>query len=147
MTSHLDSSVTQYAGPLPQPTPETLPFFDGLREHRLMLQRCNACGQAYYYPRPICPHCMSDDVQWFQASGKGLVYSFVICHRSQPGFEVPYVIAVVELEEGPRMMTNLVGIEPDPELIKCDSPVEVVYDDVTSDIKLPKFRPVEQGQP
>lgn len=110
-----------------------------------MVQRCEACGQAYYYPRPICPHCMSDDVHWFQASGKGRVYSFVISHRSRPGFEAPYVIAVVELDEGPRMMTNLIGIEPDPEVLRCDMPVEIVYDEVTLEVTLPKFRPVEQA--
>lgn len=144
MASDRDISVTRYAGPLPQATPETQPFFDGLRERKLMIQRCGACGQAYYYPRPICPHCMSDDVHWFQASGKGLVYSFVINHRSSPGFEAPYVIAVVELEEGPRMMTNLVGIEPDPEVVQCDMAVEIVYEDVTADVTLPKFRPTGQ---
>ncbi|MDA0770894.1 MAG: hypothetical protein BZY79_01910 [SAR202 cluster bacterium Casp-Chloro-G4] len=145
MPSTSDGSVTQYAGPLPQPTPETQPFFDGLKERRLMVQRCEACGQAYYYPRPICPHCMSDYVHWFQASGKGRVYSFVISHRSRPGFEAPYVIAVVELDEGPRMMTNLIGIEPDPEVLRCDMPVEIVYDEVTLEVTLPKFRPVEQA--
>ncbi|MCH9038580.1 MAG: Zn-ribbon domain-containing OB-fold protein [Chloroflexi bacterium] len=145
MASSSDSSVTQYAGPLPQPTPETQPFFDGLRERRLMVQRCGACGQAYYYPRPICPHCNSNDVHWFEASGKGSVYSFVISHRSRPGFEAPYVIAVVELDEGPRMMTNLVGVEPDPEVLRCDMPVEIVYEDVTSDMTLPRFKPVVQA--
>ncbi len=129
--------------PLPKPTPETQPYFDGLKQHKLMLQRCLECREAYFYPRPFCPKCFSFDVEWFQASGKGKLYSFVINHRPVPGFDSPYVIAVVELEEGPRMMTNLVGIDPDPEIISCDMPVEIVYDDVTEEVTLPRFRPTE----
>ena len=106
-----------------------------------MIQRCNTCDRAYFYPRPFCPNCFSFDTEWFEASGRGTLYSFVINQRPPPGFGTePYVIAVVELEEGPRMMTNLVGVEPDPENISCDAPVEIVYDDVTDDVTLPKFR-------
>lgn len=136
-------ALTAYRAPLPQPTPETQPFFDGLRRRKLLIQRCNDCGVAYYYPRPFCPNCLSANVAWEEASGKGTLYSFVINYRSPPGFEAPYVIAVVELEEGPRMMTNLVGVEPHPGLVRCDMAVEIVFDDVTDDVTLPKFRPVE----
>src|SRR5436309_2895281 len=106
-----------YPGPLPVPTPETAPYFDGLKSHKLMIQRCKDCERAYFYPRPHCPHCFSFRTEWFQAKGVGTLYSFVINHRPPPymGSE-PYVIAVVELNEGPRMMTNLVGIEPDPNI-------------------------------
>ena len=135
--------MSDYVGPLPKPTPESKPYFDGLKEHKLMVQRCRECDETYFYPRPFCPSCFSFDVEWFQASGKGTLYSFVINHRPPPGFDAPYVIAVVELEEGPRMMTNLIGIEPDPELVNCDMPVEIVYDDVTEEVTLPKFRPIE----
>ena len=134
-----------YRAALPQPTPETKAFFDGLRERRLLIQRCGECGQAYFYPRPFCPECLSGDVAWEEASGKGTLYSFVINYRNAPGFDAPYIIAVVELAEGPRMMTNLVGVEPDPDVVRCDMAVEVVYDDVTEDVTLPKFRLVDQA--
>ncbi len=143
--SELDGGIvlTAYRAPLPQPTPETQPFFDGLRRRKLLIQRCNDCGVAYYYPRPFCPECLSANVAWEEASGKGTLYSFVINYRSPPGFEAPYVIAVVELEEGPRMMTNLVGVEPHPDMVRCDMAVEIVFDDVTDDVTLPKFRSAE----
>ena len=133
--------MADYTGYLPQPTPETQPYFDALKDHTLMIQRCNACSRAYFYPRPFCPDCFTFDTEWFQASGRGTLYSFVINYRPPPGFGAePYVIAVVELEEGPRMMTNLVGVDPDPQRISCDAPVEIVYDDVSDDVTLPKFR-------
>ena len=130
---------------MPQPTPETKAFFDGLRERRLLIQRCRDCGMAYFYARPFCPECLSADVAWEEASGKGTLYSFVINYRSPPGFDAPYIIAVVELAEGPRMMTNLVGVEPDPALVRCDAEVEIVFEDVTEEVTLPKFRLVEQA--
>jgi uncharacterized OB-fold protein len=94
--------------PLPQPTPETEEFWAGARRGELRIQRCRACGKAYFFPRPFCPGCSSSDVEWFTASGRGRLYSYVINHRAPPNFQdyAPYVIAVVELEEGPRMMTN-----------------------------------------
>ena len=133
--------MADYAGPLPKATPETKPYWDGLKAHKLMVQRCKDCQKAYFFPRPFCPHCFSKNVEWFQASGKGKLYSFVINHRPPPFMgKDPYVIAIVELEEGPRLMTNLVGVAPDPAKIKCDSPVAIHYDDVTKEVTLPKFR-------
>ena len=90
----------------PQPTPETTHFWDGTRAGELRLQRCNACGKVYFPPRPFCPACAERDVSVFAASGKGRLYSYVIHHRPVPGFTPPYAIAVVELDEGPRMMTT-----------------------------------------
>ena len=135
--------MTVSRAPLPQPTPESKPFFDALNERRLLIQRCEDCGHAYYYPRPFCPACLSGSVEWEQASGRGKLYSFVINQRAAPGFVAPYIIAVVELDEGPRMMTNLVDVEPDPELVRCEMPVEIVFDDVDDDFTLPRFRPIE----
>jgi uncharacterized OB-fold protein len=81
-------------------------------------------------------------VEWRQASGRGKLYTFAIQYRPQaPGFQPPYVTAVVELDEGPRMLTNLVDVEPDPEKIRCDMPLEVVFEDISDEITLPKFRP------
>ncbi len=130
--------------PLPEPTPETQEYWDGLKRHELRIQRCNDCRQHYFYPRPFCPHCSSRDVEWVTASGTGKVETFVIAHRPSPGFEeeVPYAIAVVTLDEGPRMMTNLVGVEQTPQAISADMSVEIVYHDVSDEITLPKFRPV-----
>ena len=129
--------------PLPNPTPETQPFWDGCKEHRLVLPRCRHCDKFHYYPRAHCPHCWSRDLDWVQVSGKGKLYSYLINHRPAPGFEddAPYSIAVVELEEGPRMLTNIVEVAQTPEELKLDMPVEVVFDDASDSVTLPKFRP------
>jgi uncharacterized OB-fold protein len=106
--------------------------------------RCNDCNEAYFYPRPICPKCFSRNTEWFQASGKGTLHAFAIVHRGPtPAFRdvVPYVVAMIDLEEGPRMPSNLVDVTMEPEQIKIGMPVEVVFEDVTDTITLPKFRP------
>ena len=129
--------------PLPEPSPETQPYWNGLRNHELRIQRCKACGLGYFYPRPFCPRpgCHSRDVEWFTASGNGKLHSYVIAHRGHPAFDTPYVIAVVELAEGGRMMTNIVGLEdPTPDQLPIDADVEIVYDDVSTELTLPMFR-------
>ena len=136
-------SQQTYRGALPKPTPETRPFWDGAKAHRLMLPWCKACGLAHFFPRNCCPHCFGFDLEWRQASGRGKLHTFVINHKAARGFEakVPYVIAVVELAEGPRMMSNLVMDEtPTPDNLRIDMDLEVVFDDVTEDVTLPKFR-------
>ena len=133
-----------YTRPLPVKQPESDFYWEKARAHELWLRRCNACGRAYFYPRDICPHCFSRDVTWERASGRGTVHAFGIVHRGPaPAFRyhVPYVVALVDLEEGARMPTNLVDIEPDPEHVKVGMAVEVTFDDVTADVTLPKFRP------
>src|SRR5712692_178097 len=133
--------------PLPVPTPETAPFWEGLRRHELRIQRCLDCNRPYFYPRPFCPRCFSWNVEWFVASGKATLHSYEVVHRAAPAFrsDVPYVLAVAELEEGPRMLTNIVGVEPDPASLPIDMPLEIVYDDVSDEITLPKFRPAAGG--
>jgi hypothetical protein len=109
----------------------------------MRVQRCNACGRFVFFPRALCPNCFSDRLEWTPVSGRGVVHAFTIPHRHpSPAFQpdLPYVVAIVELEEGVRLMTNLVGVAPDPTKIAVDMPVEVVYDDVTDEITLPKFR-------
>lgn len=128
---------------VPTPTPETQPFWDGCKEGELRLQRCSACAHAYFPPRPFCPKCASRKVEWFRASGRGFLYSYVIHHRPAPGFTPPYSIAVVELEEGPRMMTNIVECEQTPEALQLDMKVEVVMTKVSDTISLPLFRKVQ----
>ncbi len=132
-----------YNKPLPRPTPETQEFWDGLKRHELRIQQCRDCRRHYFYPRPFCPRCHSQNVEWTTVSGRGTLETFVINHRPMRGFEdeTPYVIAVVTLDEGPRMMTNLINVEPDPEHVQTDMAVEIVYDDVTDEVTLAKFQP------
>lgn len=127
--------------PIPQPTPETRHFWDGTREGELRLQRCDECEQVYFPPRPLCPKCGSASVSVVAASGRARLYSYVINHRRGPGFEPPYAIAVVELEEGPRMMTNIVDAPQTPEALVLDMPLRVKFERVSDDISLPLFRP------
>jgi uncharacterized OB-fold protein len=135
--------MARAAKPLPKPTPDTQPFWDALKQHRLMLPKCKACGKLHFFPRPFCPHCFSWDLEWVRCSGKGKLYSFLINHRPAPGFEeeTPYVIAVVELDEGPRMLSNLIDIEPTPEAVQVDMPVEVLFQDINEETTMFKFRP------
>ena len=128
---------------LPRPTPETRHFWEGTREGELRLQRCDACGQVYFPPRPFCPACASRSVAVFAASGRATLHSYVINHRAAPdsGFEAPYAIAVVLLEEGPRMLTNIVGVAQTPETLVLDMPLEVVFEPCGEHICVPLFRP------
>jgi uncharacterized OB-fold protein len=127
---------------IPRPTPETQPYWDGARAGELRVQRCGACGRHYFYPRPFCPRCGSADVAWVAVSGRARLHSYVINHRPAPGFEddAPYAIAIVELEEGPRLMTNIVGIENTPENLVLDMELEVAFQE-RGDQCLPVFRP------
>ena len=130
---------------LPSPTPETQPYWDGAKVGELRIQRClDEGGKPFFYPRPICPFCGSTNIEWFTASGDATLYSYVINHRAAPGFEDegPYAIAVVELAEGPRMMTNLVGVPNTPEALVLDMPLQVTFQD-RGEIAVPVFTPAE----
>ena len=127
----------------PKPTPETQHFWDGTRAGELRLQRCNACANVYFPPRPFCPPAPRARSSVFTASGKGRLYSYVIHHRPVPGFTPPYAIAVVELDEGPRMMTNIVDCPQTPEALVLDMPVEVAFEKLDDKITLPLFRPAK----
>ena len=128
--------------PVPVPTPETQPFWDGCAAGELRIQRCTDCGKPYFYPRPVCPNCGSGNVEWFTASGRATLYSYVINHRAAPGFadDAPYAIAVVQLEEGPRMMSNIIGLPATPEALVLDMPLEVTFEP-RGDVMLPQFKP------
>ena len=126
---------------LPTPTPETQHFWDGARNGDLLLQRCDDCSDAYFPPRPFCPKCGSRKVSVFKSSGKGFLLSYVINTRPQPISETPYAIAVVELDEGPRMMTNIVECEQTPEALPLDMKLEVTFEQQNDDITLPLFKP------
>jgi hypothetical protein len=131
------------SGPIPKPTPETRPFWEAAKQRRLVIQACDDCGTRYFYPRPLCPACLSRRVRWIDASGRARLHTFVINHRPPRGFPVPapFVIGIVELEEGPRMMSHIVGVAPDPAAVRCDMPLEVVFEDLSPEITVPKFRP------
>ena len=132
-----------YTKPLPKPTPWSRPFWVGCKERKLLVQKCEDCQKYIFYPKLFCPFCLSERLHWVESSGKGKVYSFTVVYSYQPTeFEddVPYVIAVIELEEGVRMMSNIVECKPDH--IECDMEVEVVFEPVTDDFTFPRFRPV-----
>ena len=100
------------AKPQPRPSPESTPFWEGAKAHRLLLPRCNVCGRFWFPPSRRCVHCLSADFAWAESAGAGRIYSFVVFHRVyHPAFEqdVPYAVAIVELDEGPRLIANIVG--------------------------------------
>ena len=138
--------MAEYKLPLPIPDPVTKPFWDSLKAHAIQLQRCGACDRFIHYPRPVCPSCLSDDLTWAPVSGRGIVHAFTIPHR-HPNREFmangPYVVALIELDEGARILSNLIDVEPTPEAVKVGMPVEIVYDDVTDQITLHRFKPRE----
>ena len=120
---------------------ETQPFWDACREHKLLLRHCLACGATTFYPRAFCPVCWSDDVEWVEASGRARLYTWSVVHRNDlPPFDerVPYVAAIVELEEGPRMMTNIVDVEHDQ--LRVGMELVVTFRAEADDVVLPLFR-------
>jgi len=134
-----------YNKPLPTPQPESDYYWEKAKAHELWLRHCNDCSSTYFYPRDICPDCFSRNTTWVKSSGKGTLHAFAIVQRApHPAFAdmAPYVVAFIDLEEGARMPSNLVQVEPDQEHIKIGMAVEVVFDDVTDAITLPKFKPV-----
>lgn len=127
--------------PLPKPTPETAHFWEGALAGELRLQKCDDCAHVYFPPRPFCPSCSSRSVSVFTASGRGVLDSYVINQRPHPAFDGPYSIALVRLDEGPRMMTNIVGCEQTPDALLLDMPVRVTFERVSDEIALPLFEP------
>jgi uncharacterized OB-fold protein len=131
-----------YKKPLPQIGPDTKAFWEGCREHVIRIQKCGDCGHLRWPPAFLCSNCLSRNTQWITATGRGTVYSYVVYHVAyDPSFkeDLPYVVALVKLEEGPHLLTNIVGC--DPQALSCEVAVEVVWDDVTEAVSLPKFRP------
>jgi uncharacterized OB-fold protein len=128
---------------LPVVDEETRPFWDAAREGKLLIRSCAACERPHYYPRPFCPFCWSERVLWVQTTGRATLYTYSIVHVNDlpPWRErVPYVAAVVELAEGPRMMTNIVGCDPDE--LAVDMPLQVDFRD-EGEVMVPVFRPAE----
>jgi hypothetical protein len=127
---------------VPEPTPETQPYWDGAAAGELRIQRCTECGSPFFYPRTSCPFCGSASIEWFTTTGRATLYSYTITHRPAPGFEddLPYAIAVVQLAEGPRLMANIVGVPNTPDNLVLDMDLEVTFEQ-RGDLALPQFTP------
>lgn len=127
--------------PIPSITRDLGEFFAGAKRGQLMVQKCDGCGAMRFPAQEMCSHCYSTRSKWVPVSGRGEIYSFNIMHQVyHPAFaaEVPYAVVVVQLEEGPRMLSNLVGVKPHE--IRCGMPVEVVFEKMTDEVTLPKFK-------
>ena len=127
--------------PIPAPTvhPDNEQFWEGVQRQELVLQRCKECGKWLHPPRPMCPKCRSLETEWIPSTGKGTIHSWVVYRESpHPGLKVPYAVVLVELEEGVRLVSNLVDVQL--EAVTIGMPVEVVFDRVNGEIVLPKFR-------
>ena len=134
--------MTTYAKPLPIVNEDTAPFWEYCKKHELRMQKCAQCGHIRFPPGIVCPECLSMEAEWARLSGKGKVYSFGIFQRAyHEGFknDIPYAVAIIELDEGPHMTSNVTGCKLED--IKIDMPVEVYFEDITDEFALPKFKP------
>jgi uncharacterized OB-fold protein len=141
------SALTSYTKPLPELTPVTRPFWEGARARKLLVQQCRPCGVLRFPPSPVCPECLSPSADWVETSGRARVVSWVVFHQIYfEGFraEAPYNVALVRLDEGPLLLTNVVGIPN--ERLEIGMPVAVVFEDATAEVTVPKFRPLEGRQ-
>ncbi len=139
--------TTEYNKPLPRPpSPEiTRPFWEAAKRHELVMPRCKRCDHIFLYPRSECPRCLSNDLEWTKVSGKGRLHSFTIIRQSaHPSFmdDLPHVYALVQLDEGPRMISNVVGC--DVEDVRVDMRLDATFDDVTEEWTLVKFEPAKE---
>ncbi|MDM0015801.1 Zn-ribbon domain-containing OB-fold protein [Variovorax sp. J22P168] len=128
-------------GPQPVPTTETAPYWQAALEGRLKIQFCRSCNRHQFYPRRFCTECLSDGIEWVQASGRGHIYTYTVCHvAAHPAFEprVPYAIGMVALEEGVRMLAGIVA--PIPDRLAIGEPVEVCFEPIGDAVALPMFR-------
>jgi uncharacterized OB-fold protein len=132
-----------YDKPLPVINSDNQHFWEGCHLHELRFQQCSDCGHVRWPPAIICPECHSSESKWLVSNGIGKVYTFVVYHTLyHTGFitDLPYVVAVVALEEGPHLLTNIVDCRSED--VTCDMPVQVAWDDVTDEVTLPKFKPL-----
>jgi len=139
--------MSEYNKPLPLITEQSKVFYDACKEEKLLYQQCSECGQAIFFPKQLCPNCMSHVLEWQTSRGKGKVYTFTISYDFAPpqfAQALPYVLAIINMDEGFTIMSNIVAC--DLERLECDMPVEVVFDPVTPEITLPKFKPVNSEQ-
>lgn len=131
---------------VPAATPETQRFWDGCAAGELWIQRCDRCAEYFFYPRPHCPNCGSTSVRWLRASGAATLESYVISHVPAPGYECPYIVAIVALAEGPRMLTNIVDAPATPDGLLLDMPLRVRFE-ARGDTAVPVFAPATADDP
>jgi uncharacterized OB-fold protein len=125
--------------PVPRPSPESLPFWEAAKDKRLLLPRCNMCGRFFFPPSQRCRHCLSPEIVWAESKGIGRIYSFVVYYRPyHPAFEaeIPYIVAIVELDEGVRLLSNIIGTPA--ESVRCDARVRVIFEE-RDDASIPMF--------
>jgi uncharacterized protein len=139
--------ATEYSKPLPRPiSPElTRPFWEAAKRHELVMPRCKTCDQLFFYPRSECPRCLSDHLEWVRVSGRGHLHTYTIVYQpANAAFrdDTPYIYAVVQLDEGPRMVSNVVQCELD--VVQVDMSLEAIFDDVTPECTLVKFKPASR---
>jgi uncharacterized protein len=135
--------MTYPVKPVPEANTWTEPFWKAAREEKLVIQRCVDCRKNIFYPRLVCPFCFSNNIEWIETSGKGTVYSYTIVENNAPSAflgDMPFVIAIVRLDEGVQMLSNIVGC--DPGQVHCDMPVEVTYKKISEEYTLPVFKPL-----
>lgn len=125
--------------PLPAASAETLPWWEAAREHRLVAQKCASCGALRHPPGPICPDCTTTESTWVELSGRGTVYTYTVVHQQFVPADLPYVVVAVELPEGVRMVSNLVGV--DAADVHIGMRVELVWEDMGPELALPRFVP------
>ncbi|WP_134705119.1 Zn-ribbon domain-containing OB-fold protein [Ammoniphilus sp. YIM 78166] len=118
---------------------DSRPFWEGAKDQKLMIQQCEECQKFIFYPRILCPHCFSEHVKWVEASGHGRIHSYTVVHKAMPPFkdQTPYVVGIIELNEGVRMMSRIVG---ERDQISIDKPVTVVYEKIDDEVTLPYFQ-------
>ena len=118
-------------------------YFDAAAAGKLLVKYCTACAMYHHYPRSLCPHCFSDDTDWTESGGVGTVYSYTVTHQAGGGYgeAAPFVLAYVQLDEGPRIMTNIVDVDPDD--VEVGQLVEVTFDEVDDEAALFRFRPAD----
>ncbi len=136
--------MADYKKPLPIITDDNRLYWEYIRNHELRMQKCTQCGFVRFPVSILCPKCHAMDVEWVQLSGKGIIYSYVIYRIAyHPAYQndIPYVVAIIQLEEGPRMESNIIGCKVED--VKITLPVEVVFEDVTDTVTLPKFQLVK----
>ncbi len=136
--------VADYRKPLPNPLHReaSRPFWEAAKRHELLMPRCRLCDRLFFYPREVCPICLRSEIDWQPVSGRGRLHSYTVIHQpANPAFreDAPYVYALVQLDEGPRMISNLV--ECPLHAVQIDMPLIAIYDDVTPEVTLVKFRP------
>ncbi len=132
---------TEHPVPMPPILWDNMGFWEGSNRHELVFQKCKECGTWLHPPRPVCPKCRSFEKEWVRSSGKGTVHSLITYLESpHPAFKAPYSVVLVEMEEGVRLISNMVDAKPED--ISIGMPVEVVFDDVAEELTLPKFRKV-----